>query len=55
MSDILQRINQLEKSRLNAPRNEKVEELYARPLEWALLLVALALLAGESVFVKVTA
>lgn len=55
MSDILQRINQLEKSRLNAPRNEKVEELYARPLEWALLLVALALLAGESVFVKVSA
>jgi len=55
MSDILQRINQLEKSRLNAPRNEKVEELYARPLEWALGLLVLALLVGESVFVKVSA
>jgi len=55
MSDILQRIDQLEKSRLNAPRNEKVDELYARPLEYSLMLIALALLAGETMFAKVTA
>ena len=55
MGDILQRINQLEKSRLNAPRNEKVEELYVRPLAYALALLALALLAGETVWEKVAA
>jgi Ca-activated chloride channel homolog len=55
MGDILQRINQLEKSRLNAPRNEKVEELYVRPLAYACALLALALLAGETVWEKVSA
>ena len=55
MADVLQRIDQLEKSRLNAPRNEKVDELYARPLQWALAIVALSLLAGETVFAKVSA
>lgn len=55
MGDILQRINQLEKSRLNAPRNEKVEELYVRPLVYALALLALALLAGETLWEKVAA
>jgi Ca-activated chloride channel family protein len=55
MGDILQRINQLEKSRLNAPRNEKVDELYERPLAYALALIALALVAGETVFAKVSA
>jgi Ca-activated chloride channel family protein len=55
MGEILQRIDKLEKSRLNAPRNEKVDELYARPLQWALAIVALSLLAGETMFAKVTA
>jgi len=54
MGDILQRINQLEKSRLNAPRTEKVDELYPRPLSYALMLIALALLAGETVWGKVS-
>lgn len=55
MGEILQRIDKLEKSRLNAPRNEKVDELYARPLQWALAIVALSLLAGETMFAKVSA
>jgi len=55
MGDILQRINQLEKSRLNAPRNEKVDELYERPLAYALALLALALIVGETVLAKVSA
>jgi Ca-activated chloride channel family protein len=55
MSDILHRIDQLEKTRLNAPRNEKVDELYVRPLRYALMLLALALLAGETVWEKVAA
>lgn len=55
MGDILQRINQLEKSRLNAPRSEKVDELYASPLVYALALLALALLAGETIWLKVGA
>lgn len=55
MGDILHRIDQLEKSRLNAPRNEKVDELYVRPLKYALMLIALALLGGETVWTKVSA
>jgi Ca-activated chloride channel family protein len=55
MSDVLSRIDQLEKTKLNAPRSEKVDELYVEPLQYAAGLIALALLAGETVFRKVVA
>jgi Ca-activated chloride channel family protein len=55
MGDVLGRIDQLEKTRLNAPRSEKVDELYVRPVVIALLLMMAALLAGETVWMKVTA
>jgi Ca-activated chloride channel family protein len=55
MSDILSRIDELEKTRLNAPKSEKIEELYVKPLVAALLLFALALLLGETALQKVTA
>ncbi|MCU1349289.1 MAG: vWA domain protein [Acidobacteria bacterium] len=55
MSDILNRIDSLEKTRLTAPKSEKVDELYVRPLAVALLLLALALLTGETVLLKVPA
>ena len=52
---VLQRIDQLEKTRLTAPRSEKVDELYVLPLAAGLGLVALALLGGETLWQKVPA
>jgi len=55
MQDVLTRIDTLEKTRLTAPKSEKIEELYAGPLSLALGVLALALLAGETVFMRVPA
>jgi Ca-activated chloride channel family protein len=55
MADVLGRIDALEKSRLTAPKNEKIDELYPRPLAAALVLLALALLGGETLWMKVPA
>lgn len=55
MQDVLTRIDTLEKSRLTAPKSEKIEELYALPLSLALGIIALALLSGETVFMRVPA
>lgn len=55
MSDVLDRIDHLEKTRLTAPKSETVEELYALPLTAGVLLFALSLLSGETVWQKVTA
>jgi Ca-activated chloride channel family protein len=55
MQDVLGRIDALEKSRLTAPKSEKIEELYAGPLSLALAALGLALLAGETVFMRVPA
>ncbi len=55
MQDVLGRIDTLEKSRLTAPKSEKVDELYSEPLTLALGVLALALLAGETVFMRVPA
>lgn len=55
MQDVLGRIDTLEKSRLTAPKSEKIEELYSEPLTLALGVLALALLAGETVFMRVPA
>ena len=48
-------IDTLEKTRLTAPKSEKIEELYAGPLSLALGVLVLALLAGETVFMRVPA
>ena len=55
MQDVLSRIDALEKSRLTAPKSEKIEELYSVPLALALAALAMALLAGETVFMRVPA
>ena len=55
MSQVLDRIDRLEKSRLTAPRNDIVDELYSFPAATAVALLGLALLAGETFLQKVTA
>ncbi|MBV9496149.1 MAG: VWA domain-containing protein [Acidobacteria bacterium] len=55
MSDVLGRIDRLEKTRLTAPKSEKIDELYVMPLAYGLALVALSLLGGETLWQKVPA
>jgi Ca-activated chloride channel family protein len=55
MSDVLDRIDHLEKTRLTAPKSEKIDELYGLPLSIGVMALALALLSGETVWQKVTA
>jgi len=55
LSNVLQRIDQLEKTRLSAPKHEDVDELYGYPLAAGLALFALALLGGETWWLKVPA
>ena len=55
MSDVLDRIDHLEKTRLTAPKSEKIEELYGLPLAIGVVALALSLLSGETVWQKVTA
>lgn len=52
---VLQRINTLEKSRLTAPKREQIDELYGYPLAAALVLLLIALVAGETLWMKVPA
>ena len=55
LSNVLTRIDQLEKTRLSAPKREDVDELYAYPLAAGLTLFALSLLGGETWWLKVPA
>ena len=55
MSDVLDRIDKLEKSRLTGPKNEKIDELYTTPLGAGLSLLALAMLSGETIWQKLSA
>jgi len=55
MGEVLNGIDHLEKTRLTAPKSERVEELYGLPLAVGVALFALALLSGETVWQKVTA
>jgi Ca-activated chloride channel family protein len=55
MSAILDRIDKLEKTRLTAPKSEKIDELYLPPLAGGFVIFALALLGGETVWLKVSA
>ena len=52
---VLQRIDALEKTRLTSPKREQIEELYAYPLAAAAALLLLALLSGETIWLKVPA
>jgi Ca-activated chloride channel family protein len=55
LSQVLQRIDRLEKTRLTAPKREQIDELYGYPLGAGLALLVLALLGGEMLWMKVPA
>lgn len=55
MSRVLERIDQLEKSRLTAPKSERIDELYAWPAAAAAFVLLLALLGSEALWLKVPA
>ncbi|HEY0140786.1 MAG TPA: VWA domain-containing protein [Thermoanaerobaculia bacterium] len=55
MSEVLLRIDRLEKTRLTAPKREQINELYLWPLAGGLALLGLALLGGETFWLKVPA
>jgi Ca-activated chloride channel family protein len=55
MGSVLDRIDKLEKTRLTAPKNERIDELYAGPLAAALGVLALALASGETLWQKISA
>ena len=55
MGEVLDRINKLEKTRLAAPKSEKIDELYLPPLAGGFAIFALALLGGETLWMKVSA
>ncbi|HEX8253274.1 MAG TPA: VWA domain-containing protein, partial [Thermoanaerobaculia bacterium] len=52
LARVLQRINALEKTRLTSPKREQIVELYGYPLSAGLALLAIALLLGETVWMK---
>ncbi|MGZ8868180.1 MAG: hypothetical protein ACXW2P_07530, partial [Thermoanaerobaculia bacterium] len=55
MSKVLERIDALEKTRLSAPKNDNVDELYTWPAAAGMVLLAFALLTGETFLQKVIA
>lgn len=55
LSQVLGRIDTLEKTRLTAPKSERIEELYAGPLAIGLASLAIALLFGETILMKAPA
>lgn len=55
LAGVFARIDALEKTRLTAPKREQIDELYVWPLGAALLLLVLGFVAGETVWMKVTA
>lgn len=55
MANVLDRIDKLEKTRLTAPKSERVDELYGRPLLMGFAALALALATGETIWQKLSA
>jgi Ca-activated chloride channel family protein len=53
LANVLRRIDALEKTRLTAPKREQVDELYVLPLVMGIAFLAMALLFGETVWMKV--
>jgi Ca-activated chloride channel family protein len=52
---VLMKIDALEKSRLAAPKEEKIEEMYPLPLTAAVGLLLLSLVSGETLWLKLSA
>ncbi|HUO85022.1 MAG TPA: VWA domain-containing protein [Thermoanaerobaculia bacterium] len=55
LQGILETIDDLEKSRLEAPPAQTVRELYATPLSAGLMLLGIALLTGETLWMRLPA
>jgi len=55
LARVLDRINALEKTRMTSPKREQIDELYGYPLAAGLALLVVALLAGETLWMKVPA
>ena len=55
LAAVLQRIDGLEKSRIAGSRSFRVHELYAGPLTVGLILLSLAILAGETLWMRLPA
>ncbi|HVE72545.1 MAG TPA: VWA domain-containing protein [Thermoanaerobaculia bacterium] len=55
LANVLNRIDALEKTRLTAPKREQIDELYVMPLAIGLALLVVAVLVGETVWMKVAA
>lgn len=55
LANVLGRIDKLEKSRLAAPKSERIDELYGRPLLMGFAALALALVSGETIWQKLSA
>lgn len=55
LATVFARIDQLEKSRMPGPRVMEVKELYLRPLSLGLLFLAVALLTGETLWMRLPA
>jgi len=55
LANVLDRIDAVEKTRLTAPKREQIDELYFMPLAVGLALLVLAIVAGETVWMKVAA
>lgn len=53
LANVLDRIDALEKTRLTSPKREQVEELYGIPLIAGLTLLGVAVLGGETLWLKV--
>ena len=55
LARVLQRIDALEKTRMTSPKREQIDELYVWPLAAGLALLVLAVLTGETLWMKVPA
>jgi Ca-activated chloride channel homolog len=55
MEAVLDRIDRLEKTRLTAPKSEKIDELYLPPLAGGVAVFALALLSGGTLWERLSA
>jgi Ca-activated chloride channel family protein len=55
MEQVLNRIDHLEKTRLAAPKEERIDELYVWPLAVGLASIGLALVGGETIWLKASA
>lgn len=52
LGEILDRIDQLETSRLSAPKRQVVHELYRQPLLFGMILMVLSIIGGETIWMR---